>query len=168
MGNDREFPEGRERALRDRTRRHFFVDCGLGMGAMALGSLLAADRPAVAGADRDATPSRRGASPPVDQRQNPLAPTPAISPRGHVASSTCSWRAGRASSSCSTISPSLREYSGRPIPDSFIQGRRFAFMDTFTREHPKLLGTTRRFARHGQSGAIVSELLPHTPASRTS
>ena len=32
---------------------------------------------------------------------------------------------------------------------------------SFTKEHPKLLGTTRRFAQHGESGAWVSELLPH-------
>ncbi len=32
--------------LRDRTRRHFFADCGIGVGAMALQSLLAADRAA--------------------------------------------------------------------------------------------------------------------------
>jgi hypothetical protein len=57
--------------------------------------------------------------------------------------------------------PQLQKYSGQPIPDSFIQGRRFAFMDIFTKEHPKLLGTYRRFARHGQSGAWVSGLLPH-------
>ncbi len=57
--------------------------------------------------------------------------------------------------------PQLQKYSGQPIPDSFIQGRRFAFMDIFTKEHPKLLGTYRRFARHGESGAWVSDLLPH-------
>ena len=34
-------------------------------------------------------------------------------------------------------------------------------MDIFTKEHPKLLGTSRRFARHGGSGAWVSECLPH-------
>src|SRR5208282_2745373 len=56
--------------------------------------------------------------------------------------------------------PQLQKYSGQPIPDSFIQGRRFAFMDLFTKEHPKLLGTVRPFARHGQSGAWVSALLP--------
>ena len=56
--------------------------------------------------------------------------------------------------------PQLQKYSGQPIPDSFIQGRRFAFMDIFTKEHPKLLGTVRKFAQYGQSGAWVSALLP--------
>jgi hypothetical protein len=57
--------------------------------------------------------------------------------------------------------PALQKYTNQPIPDSFIKGRRFAFMDLFTKEHPRLLGTARKFARHGQSGAWVSECLPH-------
>jgi hypothetical protein len=34
-------------------------------------------------------------------------------------------------------------------------------MDTFTKQKPKLLGTQRKFAQHGQSGAWLSECLPH-------
>src|SRR5262249_41688185 len=41
------------------------------------------------------------------------------------------------------------------------KGKRFAFMDTFAREVPKLLGTRRKFARYGRSGTYVSECLPH-------
>ena len=47
--------------------------------------------------------------------------------------------------------PKLDQLHGKPIPDEFIKGKRFAFMDTFTKEVPKLLGTRRKFARHGQS-----------------
>ena len=50
---------------------------------------------------------------------------------------------------------------GQPIPESFMKGKRFAFMDTFSKERPKLLGTQRKFAQHGKSGAWVSECLPH-------
>ena len=42
------------RALHQRTRRHFFADCGVGLGATALSSLLAGDRPALAAAKRPA------------------------------------------------------------------------------------------------------------------
>ena len=42
-----------------------------------------------------------------------------------------------------------------------MKGKRFAFMDTFTKETPKLLGTRREFKQHGKSGTWVSELLPH-------
>jgi len=56
----------------------------------------------------------------------------------------------------------LQKFHGQPIPDSFIAGKRFAFMDTFAKEKPKLLGTKRKFAQHGKSGAWVSECMPHT------
>ena len=56
--------------------------------------------------------------------------------------------------------PRLQEFHDRPIPASFLEGKRFAFMDTFARETPKLLGTKRRFRQHGESGAWLSECLP--------
>jgi hypothetical protein len=42
-----------------------------------------------------------------------------------------------------------------------MEGKRFAFMDTFLKKPPKLLGTRRRFAQHGKCGAWVSECFPH-------
>src|SRR5205085_5494663 len=39
--------------------------------------------------------------------------------------------------------------------------RRFAFMDNFTREKPKLLGTKRKFPHRSKSGLSISELMPH-------
>src|SRR5260370_40461835 len=58
--------------------------------------------------------------------------------------------------------PKLQELNGKPIPESFIKNKRFAFMDLFTKEVPKLLGTKRRFSKHGRCGAYVSECMPHT------
>ena len=60
--------------------------------------------------------------------------------------------------------PELQKLHGQPIPDSFLKNKRFAFMDTFTKEKPKLLGTKRRFGQHGQSGAWISDLLPNLGA----
>jgi hypothetical protein len=57
--------------------------------------------------------------------------------------------------------PKLNALHGKPIPAEFIKGKRFAFMDTFTKEVPKLLGTRRQFRRHGKAGTWVSECLPH-------
>jgi hypothetical protein len=51
--------------------------------------------------------------------------------------------------------------NGKPIPDSYLKNKRFAFIDSFTREVPKLLGTRRRFLRHGRCGTYVSDCLPH-------
>ena len=53
--------------------------------------------------------------------------------------------------------PKLVELNGQPIPESFTKGERFAFI----KGTPKLLGSPFSFAQHGQSGAVVSELLPH-------
>ena len=55
--------------------------------------------------------------------------------------------------------PALREHDGSAIPDEFLpKGERFAFI----KGTPKLLGSPYQFARHGASGAEISELLPHT------
>ena len=53
--------------------------------------------------------------------------------------------------------PRLQELHGQPLPDSYLQGERFAFI----KGHPKLLGSPHTFAQHGQSGAWFSNLLPH-------
>ena len=54
--------------------------------------------------------------------------------------------------------PKLQELSGKPLPESLLKGKRFAFLKGV----PNLLGSKRVFARHGRSGAELSELLPHT------
>jgi hypothetical protein len=56
--------------------------------------------------------------------------------------------------------PKLIELNGQPIPESFIEGKRFAFMGTS--HGTKLLGTRRAFKQRGQSGMWVSEMFPHT------
>ena len=56
--------------------------------------------------------------------------------------------------------PMLNELNGQPIPQSYLEGKRFAFMDSSHRIN--LLGTRRQFQQHGQCGAWVSDLLPHT------
>ena len=48
---------------------------------------------------------------------------------------------------------------GQPIPQSFLEGRRFAFMDSS--HGVKLLGSRRTFKQYGQSGKWVSDLFPN-------
>jgi Protein of unknown function (DUF1501) len=150
------------RALHQRTRRHFFVDCGLGLGAAALSSLLGGDRNVFAGEEAGSGGAGSpGTGSAATRAREPLAPRP-----GHHQARARSviylfMAGGPSQLELFDYKPELQKYSGQPIPDSFIQGRRFAFMDIFTKEHPKLLGTVRPFARHGQSGAWVSGLLPH-------
>jgi hypothetical protein len=53
--------------------------------------------------------------------------------------------------------PKLAEFDGQLPPKELLEGYRAAFINP----NSKLLGPKYKFARHGQSGAEVSELLPH-------
>jgi hypothetical protein len=53
--------------------------------------------------------------------------------------------------------PLLEQYDGQPIPESLLKGERFAFL----RGVPKVQKSPFTFSQHGQSGATLSNLLPH-------
>jgi hypothetical protein len=129
----------------ENTRRHFFRDCGIGLGAVALSSLFGNHR-ATLGNPMDA---------------NPLAPRrPHYLPKAK--SVIFLFMAGGPSQlDLFDEKPMLVKHHNQPIPDSFIEGKRFAFMSTFAKEKPKLMASKRKFARFGQSGNAVSELLPN-------
>lgn len=57
--------------------------------------------------------------------------------------------------------PRLADLRGRDLPDSIRQGQRLTGM-TATQDRFPIAPAIFRFARHGQSGALLSELLPHT------
>ncbi len=122
------------------TRRHFFSRCSVGLGSLALASML-----------------REGRAAPVE---SPLAPHPThFAPRAK--NIIYLFMAGGPSQlELFDFKPKLVELNGEPIPASLIEGKRFAFMGSS--HGTKLLGTRRKFQRHGQSGAWVSELFPHT------
>src|SRR5262249_10208575 len=124
-----------------RTRRHFFRDCGVGVGTMALASLLAEDAGAVDTA----------------KRTDPLAPKPPhFKPKAK--SVIFLFMAGGPSQlDLFTPKEKLTELSGKPVPKSFIEGKRFAFL----KGTPNLLGSPRKFAKYGENGMDLSELMPH-------
>src|SRR5438105_5563407 len=128
------------------TRRHFFGQCALGVGSVALASLLSdgkvfANQP---------TPIA-----------NPLAPKQTHFPARARNVIYLFMAGGPSQLELFDYKPKLHELNGKAIPDSYLKGKRFAFMDTFAREVPKLLATKRKFARRGQAGTYVSECLPH-------
>jgi hypothetical protein len=131
--------------LQGLTRRHFFSRCALGLGSIALGSLLSERRALAAGPMRLA---------------NPMAPRqPLFTPRAK--NIIYLFMAGGPSQlELFDYKPKLVELNGQPIPQSYIEGKRFAFMGSS--HGTKLLGTRREFQRHGQSGMWVSNLFPHT------
>lgn len=53
--------------------------------------------------------------------------------------------------------PELHKLDGKDCPQEYLAGQRFAFIQGT----PKLLGPQFKFAQHGQSGAWVSDRLPH-------
>jgi hypothetical protein len=125
-----------------RTRRHFFHDCALGLGATALASLL----------------NEGWAAEPA---AGPLTPK-----KGHFPAKAKSviylfMAGGPSQLDLFDYKPKINELNGQPIPDEFIKGKRFAFMDSFAKQTPKVLGTKRKFAQHGKAGTYVSECLPH-------
>ncbi len=132
------------------TRRHFFKDCALGLGSMALASLL--NDGEVLGAEA----SHAGLL------TNPQAPWMPHLPAKAKSVIYLFMAGGPSQLELFDYKPKLQELNGKPIPESFIKNKRFAFMELFTKEVPKLLGTKRRFSKHGRCGAYVSECLPHT------
>jgi hypothetical protein len=57
--------------------------------------------------------------------------------------------------------PRLVDFQGQELPDSVRQGQRLTQMSATQSSFP-VVPSKYQFARHGQSGAWVSELLPHT------
>src|SRR5205814_9804273 len=53
--------------------------------------------------------------------------------------------------------PELTRLEGKPLPPSVIGGQRYAFI----RPDAAVLGPRFKFAKHGQCGAELSEMLPH-------
>jgi hypothetical protein len=128
------------------TRRHFFRDCALGLGSLALTSLITEGK--LFAAEGTVFP-------------NPLTPKRPHFPAKAKSVIYLFMAGGPSQLELFDYKPKLQELNGKPIPDSYLKNKRFAFMDSFTKEVPKLLGTKRQFARHGKSATYVSECLPH-------
>ncbi len=119
-------------------RRWFLQQCGVGLGAMALGQLL----------------SESGYAAP--EAANPLAPKqPHYEPKAKRV--IFLFMAGAPSHlELFDYKPELAKHDGTLPPPDLLKGYRAAFINP----NSKLLGPKFKFARHGQSGAELSELLP--------
>jgi len=118
-------------------RRYFFRDCALGVGKIALASLLAESARAAA-----AAPSR--------PRQPHFAPKAKAVIHLFMAG-------GPSQLELFDNKPMLTKLEGKPLPPAVIGGQRYAFI----RPDAAVLGPRFKFARHGQCGAELSEALPH-------
>src|SRR5277367_408403 len=113
-------------------RRWFLQQCGIGMGALALPSLLQAS-------------------------MDPLAPKQPQFP-AKAKNVIFLFMAGAPSHlEMFDYKPQLAKFDGTLPPPELLKGYRAAFINPSS----KLLGPKFKFAKYGQSGAEVSELLPH-------
>ncbi len=135
-----------QKNLHQITRRHFFQQCGIGLGSIALGEMLGGN-PKPAFADEVFT--------------NPLSPRPGHFPARAKSAIFLFMAGGPSQLELFDYKPKLRELNDQVIPDSYLEGKRFAFMDSSFKGKPKLLGTRREFKQYGQCGAWVSECFPH-------
>ena len=119
-----------ENRRRALTRRHFFQQAGFGIGGMALASLSEA----------------------TGQAALPVAPPPAKAKRVIF----LFMAGGPSQLDLFDPKPALNKYDGEPIPEELIAGERFAFIQG----RPRLLGSPFTFRAHGQSGQVMSNLLP--------
>ena len=131
-------------SLKRATRRQLFEDCGVGLGKLALASLLVQDS---SGSSRGslfaaaaADPARAFHHPPRAKRVIYL------------------FMAGAPSQlDLFDYKPKLIELEGKPIPPSVIAGQRYAFIQP----DAAVLSPRFKFSKHGQSGAEMSEVMPH-------
>ncbi|HAB15124.1 MAG TPA: DUF1501 domain-containing protein [Verrucomicrobiota bacterium] len=124
--------------VRDTTRRRFLQQCGTGMGALALGSLLN-DRLFAA-----------GASVAPDQ---PLAPHFAPKAKNII---YLFQSGGPSHLDLFDYKPELNKRDGQAVPEDLVKNVRLAQIG----KNAALLGTRYKFAQYGKSGVWLSELLP--------
>src|SRR5262249_9895990 len=124
------------------TRRWFFKECGIGLGSLALASLLedglfAASQSVI---------------------QNPLAPK---QPHFKAKAKRVIYlfmAGGPSQFETFDYKPALAKYNGKPVPQEFVKDLNYAFI----RPDAGLYASELKFAQSGQSGTWVSEALPYT------
>lgn len=124
----------------NRSRRAFLHESCYGFGAMALAALLPRSRP------------------PAAQEPAPRALQARPAHYRPRARSVIFLHMAGAPSQLDLFDPKpkLAAWNGRACPAEYLENERFAFI----KGTPKLLGSPYRFAPRGQSGQVVSELLP--------
>ncbi len=138
--NPENFAQLTQAGLQQITRRHFLTRCSTGLGAMWL-----------AGATGNAFGALK------KDPANPLAPSmPAFAPKAkrviylHMSGAPSQHE-------LFDYKPELQKLNGKECPKEFLEGKQFAFIQGV----PKMLGPQFDFKQHGQSGAWVSDRLPH-------
>src|SRR6516164_8218508 len=125
-------------------RRNFLTSSASGVGMLALASMLK---------DDGLLAAQSGETGP-----NPLAPRPGhFVPRAKAC--ICIYLEGAPSQiDLFDPKPKLNELNGQKLPDSMTKNVRFAFIQ---KEGARLMGSPRKFQKHGRCGLELSDFLPH-------
>lgn len=126
------------------TRRFFLQDCGIGLGKIALAGLLGGKAASVC------AESAVGFG-------NPLAAKPPhFEPK--VKRVIYLFMAG-GPSQLDLFDPkkTLEKYDGDPVPAEVVKDQRYAFIE----RNAALMASPFKFSQYGESGATLSEMLPH-------
>ncbi|MSR40391.1 MAG: DUF1501 domain-containing protein [Phycisphaerales bacterium] len=123
------------------TRRRFLCDAGLSLGGVALASLLGNT------ASADASGATTLAH---DKPKLHFAPRAKSVIFIHLAGAPPQH-------DLFDLKPALDRYNGQPCPEEFLKGEKFAFI----KGHPTLLASPFKFAKFGQTGMELSQLIPN-------
>ena len=148
MNIDTILRETRLRSLQRDTRRQFISQCTTGLGALFLANQ---------GSARAAGGHGHGHGMPQHDPANPL--NALVSHFGGKAKRVIYLHMIGAPSQLELFDykPELERLDGKPCPQSLLDGKNFAFIQGT----PNMLGPQYPFRQHGESGAWVSDRLPH-------
>jgi hypothetical protein len=125
--------------LNQANRRTFLKGGGVGLGSVALSSLLANDLPAAAGANQGARDD-----------------LPDLTPRVKRVIFLC-MAGGPSHLETFDYKPKLAELDGQPMPQSYTAGQPIAQLQG---KELKCQGPLTKFAQYGKSGQTISDFLP--------
>ncbi len=129
------------------TRRHFFSRSAMGIGTAALAMLFKDS--GLAQTSQQSKPALPG-----------LADLPHFAPKAKRI--IYLFQSGAPSQlDMFDPKPRLEKLRGQDLPDSIRQGQRLTGMTAYQANFP-IAPSIYKFAQHGQSGATLSELIPHT------
>ena len=138
------FSELSRRALQHQSRREFLRDSAAGLGAAWLGMQ---------------GQNALGAEPLKIQHDStaPLLPVKPMFPQKVKRVIWLHMVGAPSQLELFDYKPELAKYDGRDCPQEYLEGQRFAFIQGT----PQMLGPVYDFKQHGQSGAWMSDRLPH-------
>lgn len=126
-----------QQSLQYTTRRHFLRNCSTGLGAL----WMAQAAQSANGSTPSDVASRRGLHHPPKVRRVIYL---------HMIGAPSQLE-------LFDYRPELQRYDGKLCPQEYLEGQRFAFIQGT----PRMLGPQFPFAQYGESGAWVSDRLPH-------